>query len=641
MRHTATAMSVIFFFLFFIQSIGLSSAFSQEGALELAPIFKAGTPGDVLMADPVVPARRGESDLDSGSGSIQKGLSDSLPFSVLGTGLPGGIAQFRGVGRSAEDTDVQSLGIPLNAAQGGGFDLAIFPQFIWSGYEYQLGPALGTFDPRGTSGSLTLIPWSAMALSEERVAPRARATAFYSSAKLGQISVAGRDGSGRAAAVVGESLGDARGPSLAVGGRVRGDGGRAVTLHLLATDLDVSTPGPGGFSPDAHQRTARVIPVVQGDLPFGDLTLLKTSVYYDWSYLRYDDPSASALPQSQDRIQQLGTENVLLYDSWKWGAGVRGVKYQTLGHDDLSEAVANLQVSRSFEEGAILIEPTLRGVGVSRYGVLPEASLGVRRELEGGGRDVGEGVRGGEDALSSSRENASVFARAGLSRHFPSLVNRYYSLAGSSGYPGFQGNPALEPEHDWTLTTGMELRRRALDVSVQFYAQYADDAQVRVPLDGQTETVANRGQARILSMTPTLTVRPVGWLDVGGSFTVATSRVSETGLAFTGLPGALGLLSVGVHGREVGGRPGGSSAASSAPRWQAHAVLRASSASVGDLRGNILPPYQEVNLDASAWVWRNWSVSGRLANVFDRSVYFVPGYPSLGRTASALISAEW
>ncbi len=108
---------------------------------------------------------------------------------------------------------MQALGIPLNPPQGGGFDLSIFPQFIWSGFQYQAGPALGTFDPRGTAGSLTLLPWSAEALKLSKQATRV--TAFYSSAKLFQVSAAVSDGKSFAGALqisFNRELTDALGP---------------------------------------------------------------------------------------------------------------------------------------------------------------------------------------------------------------------------------------------------------------------------------------------------------------------------------------------------------------------------------------------------------------------------------------------
>ena len=137
----------------------------QERRLSCPALVKEGTPGDLLMQDAVVPSwQAGGQTCRAGSGTLQKSLSDQIALPVISTSVPGNNVQFRGLGRSAEDTDVQAFGIPLNPPQGGGFDLSIFPQFIWSSYEFQPGPALGTFDPRGTAGSLTLVPWTEQAL---------------------------------------------------------------------------------------------------------------------------------------------------------------------------------------------------------------------------------------------------------------------------------------------------------------------------------------------------------------------------------------------------------------------------------------------------------------------------------------------
>jgi hypothetical protein len=600
--------------LFFLVLAALSSFVANADPIELDPIFvkgiQDGTPADVLIADPVIPPRSGPTHSNSSSGTIQKSISDDLPLPVTGVGRPGNAAQFRGLGRSAEDTDVQTLGVPLNPAQGGGFDLSVFPQYLWAGFGYQAGPALGTFDPRGTAGTLTLLPWTACALREcpsnqPNEDALLRGTAFYSTAHLAQLSAAASDRES-IAVVAGQSIGDSSGPSLGLSAK------RApVTFHLLFSDLDSKTPGPGEVTPLAHQRNIRAIPLVQVELPTPGNGILKSSFFYDWNYLRYDDPSFSALPQSQDRVRQAGTETAVLVGPWRLGLGARRIWYETLGQMPLAETAGQLQASRLCEVGSLVIEPLVRAVGVSGYGLSPEVSLGARKDVPG----------------SSGR---SIFARAGLSRHFPSLLNRYYSYEGFPGYPGFKGNPGLRPERDWTGTVGGEWTGTNWRVLVQGYGQIAENAQVRTQVDSSTDSLGNEGQARIGALLVTGQATLGKWWDARVSTTGSHSRVTDTGLEFAGLPHWLGVGTLAVHGLGAEGER----------RWESRAVFRASSSFVGDSAGNRLSGYGELNLEADARIGRSWQATLRVENALDRRIELVRGYPSLGTTLAVSVAGE-
>ncbi|MGZ3707884.1 MAG: hypothetical protein ACXWPM_03500, partial [Bdellovibrionota bacterium] len=163
----------------------LVSPSQADTEISLPPIVKEGTPGEVLMEDPIVPALGDSTRLDSGSGSVLHQLANEIPLAAPDPGRVG-FAQFRGFGKSAEDTDVQAFGIPLNSPLGGGLDQSIFPQFLWSDYRFQAGPSLGAFDPRANAGTLTFIPWTERALDEPGVG--GRASQLYSSAGVAGTS---------------------------------------------------------------------------------------------------------------------------------------------------------------------------------------------------------------------------------------------------------------------------------------------------------------------------------------------------------------------------------------------------------------------------------------------------------------------
>lgn len=604
-------MLALSLWVFYFHLIEFSHA---EAPVELPRILKTGpsiSPADLLSQDPVSPIESGRPDPASGSaaGTMQKGLNESLALPITGGGAPGNAVLMRGLGRSAEETDVQALGVPLNPPQGGGFDLSIFPAFIWSNYAYQRGPALGTFDPRGTSGSLNLTPWTANALlpmgASPTRGPRARATQSFSTNSITQTSVAGTDGQ-QLAAVVGNSSGDARGPSGALSARADlSEGGRlTASVHFLATDLEAKIPGSRSYpTPEARQRTVRLIPIAQLDWRAAEHVLIKTSVFTDWSSLRYEDPTFSAVPSTYDRIAQYGVQSAALFGAWKAGLSFREVRYRSF-LDNLSEEVASAQLSRVWEWGGWMIEPTVRAVGVTRTGVLPEASLGTRWEFMPGW---------------------NLFSRASLSRRFPSLVNRYYRYAGFPGYPGFQGNPSLAAERDWTYTGGVEAVSGPWLASLVAYAQWAQDAQVKTLLTPTLETLINQGSARIVSISPTVGVQPSDLFSARASVTFSSSRISGSGLEYPGLAPWIGVFSVGV------------------PQWRAfdaRSTVRVASSSIVDSSGTRVAAYQDWSFELG---WRPWSkarLSGRLDNLLNQAYELIPDYPSVGRTGSILLQAE-
>jgi len=256
----------------------------------------------------------------------------------------------------------------------------------------------------------------------------------------------------------------------------------------------------------------------------------------------------------------------------------------------------------------------VRAVGVSRYGVVPEASLGARLALS---------------------EPLSFFARAGLSRHFPSMLNRFYTYPSFPGYPGFVGNPGLQPEEDWTGTLGIEYKGREMQAGLQAYGQFAQDAQVVAPYDSQNNTEVNSGNARVASLLGHVAWSALAWLDLGASVTVAQSQLSANGYSFPGQPAGLGVFSVGVH--SVGEVAGG---AHLAHLWDLRVYERLSTDAAADAVGNRLPAYHEEDVELRARIGAGWLAMARLEDVTNQQPQLVYGYPSFGRTLSVLVSRE-
>src|SRR5690606_19069125 len=111
-----------------------------------------------------------------------------------------------------------------------------------------------------------------------------------------------------------------------------------ITTHLLFVDTKVE-----GFQSErtpntnAEQRTDRVIPVVQIDQKFAEKTLLKTSFFYDFTFVKYEVPT-SATSKQLKRTHQFGNESALILGDTRLGLALRSVSYER----DAANAIENL-----------------------------------------------------------------------------------------------------------------------------------------------------------------------------------------------------------------------------------------------------------------------------------------------------------
>jgi hypothetical protein len=135
-------------------------------------------PLEALTQDSIVPVWHATTEAATARPGLQRTLVQKIPLSMTDQGSPGSLSQIRGMGISAEDTNVQAFGIPLNYAQGGGFDFSVFPAYLWTDLRWRLGGNPLSLDPRGVSGTLSLTPWSARALHEAQ--PRTEVGGQYS-----------------------------------------------------------------------------------------------------------------------------------------------------------------------------------------------------------------------------------------------------------------------------------------------------------------------------------------------------------------------------------------------------------------------------------------------------------------------------
>lgn len=588
--------SMMGFFVLMGVASGLASASASDD--EVPAIIKEGGPADVLMDDPILPLWRADTQKTSGSGGLEKLISRDLPLPIRDSGRPGSLAQVRGVGLSAEDIQVHSLGVPLNPPQGGGFDFSVFPQFLFSGYRFQLGPSASSFDPTGIVGALTLEPWTESALGKPGEAGRFHS--FFSSAGVGQLAVGARQASSFAA-IQGYSSGVVRGPSGGLSAR-KELGPFVSRFHLLVTDLDAEVSGSRSFpTPDAHQRTLRYLPVLQFEGPVGLVSggYFRAGLFYDGSLLQYSDPASGLV--TRDRIQHGGFETAFVWGEWKAGLGLRRTSYQKLDYGSPVESILNFQLSRLYEWDSWQLEPALRVVAVSALGGAPEGSVGLRRAL--------------------SDPAHSLFARVTYSRRVPSLSDRYYVI------PGFyEGNAALRPEKDWSAAFGWDFKGQEFSHRAQAFLQYRSDTHLPVRLPSRVMSVLNSGDAQVASLWDTLHYRSrTGW-EFSNSLGLNHSWVASTGSAFPYLPAILDVASAGF---------------SPIPSMTFRVLARFSGKTNGPWEGAVLPGYGVMDFEIEKEVGEGLQASVRVENCLDRSYEVVWDYPAQGRGLSLALSGEF
>jgi len=602
--------------------ISLTQIRAEE--IELPPIVAVGTPGEVLVDDSMVPSRSGDTGISSGAGSIQNSLQNQLAVPITDYGRAGNAAQVRGFGFSAEDVDAQILGISVNPPQGGGFDLSIFPQYLWSGYRYQMGPSLNALNQSASTGTLSLVPWTATALNQPGFSTRG--IGFTSSLGVSQLSAAAAgkfpgssgasprasgDGS-NIAVLAGYSSGTVFGPSASAGARWN-RGEYTGSIHFLATDLDAQTLGPIDFpTPLARTHNTRFIPMLQNDFRLSKSSLLKTSLFYDWGYLGYLDPGSSN--QSQYYFKQWGAENVCLVNQWKLGVSGRQVQFNSASsyiQNNLPTAstvdlplqnIGNLQISREIDFGNISIEPTLQGIWMTDYGFIPEGSLGARADSEDG--------------------TGGIFGRASFSKRAPSILDRY-----SMSYD-FLGNPNLKMETDWTGILGGEWKGKKAEASLQGYTQLKQNARVSIYNAASNLTVINLNDAYVLAATGTGTFHLTRHFDLFDSGTVSKSRLLVTGYEFPYIPTFLNIAGINLH------------EAREKRRWEWSTMTRISSSQVVNaVTGERVPGYLTLDTGLQFNLTDGLRLAGRVEDLLDRSYELIKGYP-IGRTFSVMLAGE-
>ena len=575
-----------------------TSCFAAED-LNLSPLIKEGAAGEVLQQDLILPAEAGSVDQPSSTGSIVSAIQDRAALPVSNYGRPGALSQVRGFGLSAEDVDVQAFGVSLNSPQGGGFDLSVFPSFLWSGFSFQSGPSLNGLNPTSSAGTLSLTPWTAEALKNPE--GELRLGGGYATSGMDQVFASGKSQSDLAW-VVGYSGIRSIGPSAGLSSQWRRGSAYYGALHLLATDLDAEAQGSTDApTPMARMHTTRVIPVLESYVQLSDVSRYRSSLFFDGSRLAYSNPASQW--SSESVVNQWGMENVLEAQDWKVGLNLRRVSYAGSGFQAPLQWIGNLQVSRTFGKGDWMFIPTFQGAWVNGFGWLPQGTVGVRKEWDRGSR--------------------AVFFRAGTVNKIPTLLDRYYID------PQFIGNPDLQTEQSWNATLGTESKGAQSALLFQVYGQLRTHARVLVPSGQGTLTVNNLGDAALLAIQNRLKFQLSPDWTLSHSFSWSTSQIQVTGQSFPLIPSFLEVLGVESDGRLFG----------TTAQWTT--VFRFSGPyGIKATTSDLLPGYMAIDSSVVWELFKRVHLTTRVENLLNQTIQYVSGYPT-GRIISILATGHF
>lgn len=557
---------------------------AQAAEYSLPPTVIEAPPLEALSYDPLLPEDRSKTGM---RGSLSGEWSARAPLPLNDYGRRGTLAQFRGYGRTADDTSVQTLGIPLNPPQGGGENLAVFPSFLWSSSRFQAGAASTPLDPLASSGALTLDLWSAAAARVR--ASTAEVTQMLSSdLQQSAFGWAGADERHALALRGGLSLGNARGYSGSLSARrTLGTQGARVQFHLLTTDLEEKSEGSRSFpTPGATTRTLRTLPVLEWSSdPW------KASVFGDVSRRDYKAGTSS----TSDQPAQGGAQFAYLTPDWTLGLSGRLTHYRGSALGEVRESTGAVVGARRFTALSALMEV---GAGVrprfsSRSSAQLAPTMNVGARWEQASRDV-------------------LYARGGWTTKLASLSDRFYSIPGF-----FEPNPNLGTEQTSSLLVGWEtpLSERITQRLETLY-QHKRELHLLTSIGGGKYQVRNADSADLLHLRHKVQIE-LSAFALSSDLLFTSTQVGAAGNALAYSPAFM-------HRLRAGWTEG---------RWNLGTTLRTQT-SVRATSGRTLGGHGTWDWEAAynlraAPVELEFSLT--LENTLDRSIEWIEDYPVEGR----------
>ncbi len=568
---------------------------------------------DVLNDDPILPKEKVRGDLEQ---ELTRTFERDFAFPSQNYGYPSGSFGSAMGGRTIDDAQVTTLGVPLALPQGGGVDFSQFPGYLWSGYDFSPAPTQGGSTPQAASGSLDLKVWT-----REMVRPP------FVSDSVGQVStavdqqtqsVAVGSAVKDTAVMVGNSFGDLSGPAGSLSHTLVQNGQQQVVADILFSSLQGADFGSLQFpTPLGTKTTWRILPVVETAFRLNEHTSFQSTLFADLSSL---DTSEPGVLTSASRTWQYGIENALKLGNYTLGASARFVMY-----DASTESLPSATVTQIHRQEWPLHLSVTRNdqwnpewstlAGVQGDYLVSSGGDSVSRQSDSGlGGRVG--VR-----YQASRENA-FFSEAQTLEKIPTLAERYY--------PGF-ADPTLAPERVTFIILGHEAnlaKSSAPMLKIATTVKLEERNQVQLP--NANFVVINSGTAYLTSVTEEVNWQANAVFLLGNKTVFTQSKIAATGYSYPDLPVWSDRFKVQARGGD----------------WvTAHFYANLTGSST-QYSGADHPGYALYDVELSrslkwksSWI-KTVEAKAGILNLLDNRAQMVAGYPLPGRMITAALTAR-
>lgn len=500
-----TVFQTIFLFTFFFAEsfLFITKTNAAETEYTLDPIVvKASSSFDSLSEDEYLPQKKIKMD------HTRPGTLDSVnrqeTFPTVNEGYPSGAKGSALGGRSMDDVQVSTLGVPLNLPQGGGPDLSFFPSYLWSGLTISTVPSSAGFSPQGVSGSMQFELWTRTQVRERKFSSAFSRVTGHTDRQIQNFSVATKKDN--IAILGGMNFGLQEGPAGSISYYFIRKPRSHYLFHVIGTDQDGASPGSKSSpSPTMRKKNWRVIPVLESHQEFGDdqeRLIWESTFYADLQQLKFDGTS---FPTS-DRTQQYGVENALHWNENTLALTARLVNYQSSTFGNVEEWPVLAQFTHDFtfsEEWKM----RLGGGGnwVSSVGFAPTARVSFK---------------------NIPSDTLNWFYELNSMAKMPTLTSRYYFIPNV-----FSGNPDLKVERVNALIAGFQTKGERLDTTTTFKAEYRNQIQV-----SNSSTMINDGNATLFSLKEDMVWRATAKYSNDFGVLLTYSRLANSGLPYPDLP---------------------------------------------------------------------------------------------------------
>jgi hypothetical protein len=500
-------MITILFFL-------IPTIHAAEMEYTLDPIVvKASSSFDSLGEDAFLPQKK--ISFEAARSTTQNVLDKTQMFPSKNLGFPSGAQGSNLGGRSSEDSQVSTLGVPLTLPQGGGPDLSIFPSYLWSGASISTVPTIAGFSPQGVSGSMQLELWTRSQIRELKKSTSISRITGSVDRQLQNFSVATKKDT--SALMAGMNFGQQKGPAGSLSMYAIRKPRSHLLFHLLGSDQDGDNPGSKTFpSPNGRKKFWRVIPALESHQEFGEeesKVVLENTAYADLQQLKIEGTSSN----THDRTQQFGVENAVHWNDSTFALTARYVNYQSSTFGTVDEWPIITQVSRDINLNDFWkMKIALGGNYTDHPGFAPTARFSFKNTL--------------------SNESNFFYELNSLVK-MPTLTARYYHDS------TFTGNPNLEPERVSSLIGGYDTKKGSLESTTTVKAEFRN--KIQVTNSTYTSTI-NAGNAYLLSMAEDFGWKVSPSVNEKVGLLLSYSNLIDTNLPYPDLPN-LSLASNGTY----------------------------------------------------------------------------------------------